>query len=126
MATPATFFEITNGPSKFNLMLALFTEETRVSFFAGEVQAFEVMVTSLERQPFKSCDDWVVRGVVIDAFDPMARVRADSHKLRAKSFQCDFSSQTRKGSLWCSVPSEQTPALKSPDIFRDDPHHRVG
>jgi hypothetical protein len=81
---------IINGPSKFELMLALF-HTANIEFKTECGQAITVMVTQVKKLNDDGHDAWSIKGfIILDDGD----YRKDSHECRAI-----FSSKNRKGKL---------------------------
>ncbi len=100
--------QITNGPSKFDLLLALFDQKTHraVGFCAGEMRVWRVFITGVKCSPNED-EAWIIEGTIEMDFDPMSAdsLRTANAKLMdskanatpSRKFQCNFSTQTRKG-----------------------------
>jgi hypothetical protein len=101
----ATRFEIVDGPSKFDLMLALFDvgfkgkyprgviftiddKQRKVGWSGGQFPPLVFLIDSLSRED-GSCENWNWEGVCVEL---------DIEHLRTKGF---FSTKTRKG--WVEI-----------------------
>ena len=100
--------KITSGPSKFDLMLALFDREAHktVSFCAGEMHVWRVFATAIKHSPTEN-EAWIIEGTIEMDFDPMSAeslrtanarlMDSKANAMPARKFVCNFSTRTRKG-----------------------------
>ncbi len=108
--------QITNGPSKFDLVLALFDQKAHkaVAFCAGEMRVWRVFIAGVKQSSAEE-DAWIIEGTIEMDFDPMSAesLRTANAKLMdskmntkpARKFRCNFSTQTRRG-MFEELPSD--------------------